>query len=202
MKTSKVMLCVVIIILSSTLLIAQSATEKGRIITDVDFRLSSGNHDVDDAWGTEVDHYLLGTDIGIGYTVIDNLEIGLVLSVDNESIDSKNEFHESKTTESIMLYSVSARYFLMKEKALRPFVSVLGGVGTSKTTETGNEDTKANITGFGGSIGVAYFINSNVGVELRGVYQIQDIADNDNHEYSSDISSTWFHIAVGTIVSF
>jgi outer membrane protein W len=190
MKTSNVMLCMLIMILSSNVLFAQSATEKGRIITDVDFLFNSNRLKLDGNPDFEIDHSTMDVEIGIGYTVIDDLEVGLHIRVDNDSI----EMSGNKATENTLTYGIFTRYYLMPEQKIRPFVGITGGLGTLKTTSTGVADGKTNVTTFSGILGVSYFINTHVGVELLCQYLILSLSDDDDHPFTSDMSSTGFYI--------
>lgn len=196
MKTRQVLFCIVVIMLSSTLVMAQ--TEKGKIITDMDFNFDSGTTELDDV-DFEVDHTQLDTDIEVGTALVDNLELGLFIGVDNKKLDMGAV---GKSTENTMYYGLFGRYFFMNGQGLRPFIGAVAGLGTMKMTETGAEDSKHGLTTFSGIFGVAYFINAHVGLELTGKYVITRFKEDDNLPSSLDMSAKAFHIAFGTVVSF
>ena len=202
MKTRNVMLCMLIFILSATLLFAQSATEKGRILIDGSLSISSGSSDNKDDYNTEVDASSAVVDFQIGYMVIDDLEIGITLGLDNESMDIKNEYYTMETTDNVLLYGLFARYYFMKGKALRPFAGIAGGLGNSKITATGAEDMKYGVNYFDVGLGAVYFINEHWGIELIGNYKIQSLKEDDNHIHTADQDQKGFYINVGTIISF
>ncbi len=203
MRTRTVLLLTLFFALMlSTAVWAQSATEKGRIISDADLLFSSVSSDVDDEWDSTSDHSTLETDIRVGYTVIDDLVVGVGLTVDNTSSEIKNEFHKMEQADKMLLFDVFARYYFMPDSQIRPFAGATVGFGNIAIEVTGAEDSKYNVFNYGVAAGAAYFFNEHWGVEL--VYHLtkESYSENDDHAYTEDTDGLANTIAFGLIFSF
>jgi len=197
MKTAKVLslMFLTFLLLASTSVFAQ--TEKGEFLIDVDFLLDITGTELDDANDTEVDNTEFEFDVQVGYLVIDNLEVGGMLTVKTRSTDIKNEFFDSETSEDMFLIGPFARYFFMPDSQLKPFVGANIFFGTDNE-EAGGAKTEMSVLGYGLAGGVVYFINEHWGIE--GMYRLNKI-DHTNDD-ASDMSSLANSITIGVVYGF
>jgi len=107
--------------------------------------------------GAEVDINSFKLISGIGYFVLDNLALGLSghYSHTEESIYQMNEF----------VFMPTLMYFIPLYSAFRPYAQI--GAGYANATEK-SDYQKEFFSGFGygGGIGLAYFINNNIAIDL------------------------------------
>lgn len=201
MEKVKLVLIVLLMMFISSLY-SQNPTAKGRFITDLDFTLTSESADIDDEWDTDVKNLNYSFDLRIGYMIINNLELGIGNTRTYRSQDIKNPYYEFKETSSYTYYNLYSRYYFLENSKIKPFVLAVGGIGSLKTTETGSEDKKYNVNHLCGGVGVAYFFNDHLGLELSGQYELENGTDSDQNEQSNDFSSNAFNLAFGFMFSF
>jgi len=168
MKIITIMLA--FIMLTTTGLMAQEAsdwvnpTAKGHFIVDGDMggNFTSGTLFFEGDKELEIDHVEFITDIRLGYTVIDNLEVGIgfVYNITETTTKTFDPEDESEDKYYGTEYDLFARYYLLTNK-VKPFLGArIGGV-------TYSHPSVGDGTGFvyGGTVGIAYFLNEHVGFE-------------------------------------
>ncbi len=181
---------------------AVNPTRKGRLLLDVEFAFSSTKGDVADGFNTETKHTENEFDLQLGYTVIDNLEVGVNVGVshDNLTVESQTYAHTEKTTTNHM--GLFARYFFGKS-TFKPFVvASCNFVGNSTHAVVGSPDQKFGITGYGVGAGMIYFVNDHFGVELMAIYQTNKLKDKDSHDFTYDTDHTAVHLLFGLVIAF
>jgi opacity protein-like surface antigen len=176
-----------VVVVDDTSSEVENPTRKGRIIGIVAFNFRNG--DVTQKHSafvtdTKIKNNTLGFDLNAGYTIIDNLSIGLSVGINYDK--SKNEFddlvgspgtahtEEEKVTTSF--YMFQSRYYFLKEK-FKPFVGAAIGYNAQDITGSSKNNTaNTNYALSGGGLvwrlsgGLAYFINDNVGFNIAYSY--------------------------------
>ena len=183
---------------------------KGRIILDMDFSILSGDSDVDDANSTTIDSKKNEFDFHIGYAVMDNLAISLGLVSDDTDLTTNNQYFNNEETSKSNLFTLNATYFFLEGSKFRPFAGAGYGFGSGETSSlldiTGvpstSSETKFDVSGFVGTVGLAYFINTHIGMELLYSFSSLDHTDKDSNENTADFTTTSGHIGLGVTVSF
>ncbi|MFC2097107.1 outer membrane beta-barrel protein [Bacteroidota bacterium] len=200
MKTRKLLLPILLFaFLLPTALMAQNPTEKGRFIFDTDFSLNWGSMTADDAWETEMDHRIADFEFDFGYTIINDLEVGVRASYDHNYLMVENAFINMEETENTLSYGIFARYYFLDESKLKPFIGVSGGIGNMTMESTGAEDIEYKLTSIGGNAGLVYFFNQHFGIEV--VYNIVNYTvKTENPTVKSNGLQS--HLALGVVVSF
>ncbi len=152
---------------------------KGRIFSDFDFALHSNNTNVThETYVSDitVDNSSVDIDALIGYTVLDNLVVGMNIFLERDhnetnfpDIVSLPESASTSTLNSTFAtYTINARYFLGK-KDFKPFIGAGFGLATFKdeSIETGlSTNAKGTGTAFSTQLGASYFVNDHIGFEL------------------------------------
>ena len=90
--------------------------------------------------------------------------------------------------ENALLLSLGARYYFLSENKLKPFLGLEAGMETTKVTTTGSSEIKYNVSGLGGEIGCAYFINQHGGMEAFYQYTKMNYKENDDHPLTEDLA--------------
>ncbi len=196
MKTRFVLLTTLVVaVLLQTSLIAQ--TEKGRFIVDSDIALLSGNYDIylednklADGKSTEMD-----VNLRFGYTFLDNLEVGILLGVTYEKNEATSFGTKYETTTQIYEYDLFIRYYFSKKK-LKPFIAL--GAGLYNYDQ--NERPKSNGFVYRGAVGIAYFINKHIGVDVQGNLMRRRTEQGQPYAFDT-VKGTFFHLAFGIIIS-
>ena len=198
MRVKTVLFSFLVISLMSSVLFADTATDKGKFMADVNFYFFNGTTTMDDGSDTESDDSGLDVAFYLGYFIMNDLEVGAFTEVDY----SASEIYDIERTTKSNLYGLFARYYLMREMPVRPFAGINAGIGTSTSTETDAEDMNWDLTFVIPSVGVSYFINEHVGFHLAAAYNISSYTEDDDLEYTFDMDHTHFGINLGTSISF
>lgn len=178
-------------------------TRKGRLLADSDFSYNSAdsktsNHALfsDDL---NIDHNQFSIDLSVGYTIIDNLYLGLRLFNLNESTTTETPHTDgtpgvaSTSTEETtnLFFGPSIRYYFL-DKNFKPFLGVTGGLSQMNVTSVDGDgvtfDQTGNGIGYNFEVGFAYFVNDHIGLEL--LYRNH----NENHDVDGTVSGTGFEI--------
>ena len=154
-------------------------TRQGRWLGDVQFGFNSADLTMSHSSYTDdinLTHSAIDAGFSVGYTVMDNLSIGLEYFVNQSSEDQ--EFPDitglpgsanAQTTEtSSHIIGLAARYFFL-ENNVKPFAGVAAGPSfTSRNSSGAGLNTEDSGGGFGYVVqaGLCYFINDAVGFEL------------------------------------
>ena len=201
MKKRFVLLTVLIIVLVFPVaVIAEDGdnlnpTRKGRIIFDVDFSLHAGSYDVDFELGATHKSSNYGIDLDLGYTIIDNLEVGLFVSFNSETSETKSQgVLVLKQTDRDPIYGLFARYLFGNGK-FKPYVGLIYGIGTHRNTDTHEPaDMIFKNSMIGGNLGLAYFFNDHFGVEIAAYYVKHTFTEDDDHYWTLDMDGSAFMI--------
>ena len=183
---------------------------KGRILLDVDFAILSTDSKVKDANSTTIDSKKNEFDFHVGYAIIDNLIISLGLVHDDHDLTAKNQYYKSVESAKSNLFTLSTTYFFLEGNKFRPFAGVGYGFGKGETDSlleitgvpTTNSVTESNLNGFVGTVGLAYFINTHIGMEVLYSYSSLNHEDKDNNPNTEDFTTIGSHIGLGVTVSF
>jgi len=206
MRIRRVLFSILVISLMSSVLFAGTATDKGKIMTDLDFNFWSGTSTYNDDINTETDESNLDLGFDVGYFVIDDLLLGVFTEFENEASETKTDLYKYDSTDNGTYFGIFARYFLMREKIVRPFAGIHAGMGSVKITSSVNdvdaEDMKFNVTMVTPNIGVSYFLNEHIGFHALASYTISSITDDDDHPDTNDMDHTHLGINIGTSISF
>lgn len=102
-----------------------------------------------------------------GYTIIDNLPIGLYMDVDFSKYtdpDDKDDFY--KSTEFAI--GPFVRYYILDLDGFKPLVEAAVGIGSHSDAWGPDDDDKDNGCMFEYWLGIGgtYFLNNNVGIDL------------------------------------
>jgi len=154
-------------------------TRQGRWIGDVEFGFNSDDFAISHSSYTDdinMKNSAINAGFSVGYTIMDNLAIGLEYIASQSSEDQ--EFPDitglpgsanTQTTEtSSHIIGPAARYFFL-ENNVKPFAGVAAGYSfVSRNTAGAGLTTDASGGGFGYVLqaGLTYFINDAVGFEL------------------------------------
>ena len=158
----------------------ENPTRKGRFIGDLNFGFDNGTFtQKHDTYVSDLksDYSLLLIDGTIGYTIIDNLEIGLRIAYDFQRQENVvPDFVGAPGTGETTLNKIrggftglGARYFFGK-KQFKPFIGVSAGRSHVDVEIEGQGNvTELSGNGFGYifDLGFAYFINDHIGFEVR-----------------------------------
>ncbi len=146
----------------------------------------------------------------VGYTVIDNMPIGLWMDIDCYRQKAKDD--EDKYKQTTFLIGPFIRYYFADIKNLMPYAEASVGFGTWKSAEkSGSEDDwdiwgKEGYFGFRVGGGLSYFFNDFVAADLFMGFNHYAWTDrNDNEEESRadwDYKSVYneFLLQVGVVV--
>jgi len=172
MKTLK-LLTLVLLIVTGTNLRAQ--TEKGKlwIAGSSQLELKQGGHktnydgDVDES--SKYSYFDLNLTPKIGYTVIDNMPLGLFIYTDFYGKKFKESEDKNRTTEFAI--GPFIRYYFADMLGLKPYAEALFGFGFSNDkTKYSNEDDwnkyKEGYFTFRFGCGATYFFNDFIGADL------------------------------------
>jgi outer membrane protein W len=176
-------------------------TRKGRIIVDADFHFLSGSHDIADPSETTTKHRQSEFDLHLGYTIINNLQVGIFVGYNDESAEVDNPFFQMETADHNTVYGIFARYYF-GQGSFKPFVGVHYGIGASKEEVTGTPDAKHKISTYGGDLGLIYFLNDHFAFELFANYSAVEANDDDAHDWTFDMDGTNLAIGFGFLVAF
>ena len=176
----------------------------GRFFVEGDITIHNGDQDTTD--GHDNSHNTEGYDIGVSYSVFDNLTLVLSYFVDNTDTSSVGSYHNTNTEENHSGYGIGADYYFQigDKSKFRPFV----GVGYQNlsheitTTETYSgfpnaaamNNTSSNdfdLTGLQYRVGVTYTLTDNIG--LRADYSIEKF-DSDGYDHDGKTFSVGFVI--------
>jgi outer membrane protein W len=185
MNTLKFVICSSLIGLFSINCFAEqieNPTRKGRFLGEFDFGSDSGDltqeHDTYVA-DVKIDQSLLRIDGRLGYTVFDNLVVGLAIGHDHEKLevvtpdmkDVPDTGNTTVNTETGGFIGLGATYYFLEEQ-FKPFLGIaIGRTHVNVEIEGAGNVTDLSGDGFGYALdlGFAYFINDHIGFEARYV---------------------------------
>ena len=167
---------------------------KGRIVFDADLSFGSIDLNNKDAFSTKTEVKSSNSDFSVGYAFIDNLVVSLRFSHTYNENSSVNQFFNSNEEGKGSTLSLNATYFFSQEKKLRPYLTVGYGLGsidiTSTVLITGSpaqtNNVKQNTRSFDFGGGLAYFINTHIGVGVFYTYSSLTYKDDDSNAFSAD----------------
>lgn len=197
MKTRFVLLSTLVAaVLLSTSLMAQ--TEKGHFIIDSDIGIQTTNFDLYGegnklAEGKNTEKMV---DLRFGYTFLENLEAGILIGVTYEKNKATSFGTEYLTFTRIYEYDLFLRYYFSSSKKFKPFVSA--GAGFYHYDQ--NERPKSKGFTYRGAVGIAYFINEHVGIDVAGNLLRRRTEQGQPYPFDT-VKSTIFNITFGIIVS-
>jgi outer membrane protein len=103
----------------------------------------------------------------VGYFVIDNLPLGLLIDVNaykNKAIDSDNQ-----NTSNELLFGPFARYYFLPQNELKPMAEIYAGFGGSKDKSDYSgysNESKYGIIKLGIGAGASYFVTDHVAIDM------------------------------------
>lgn len=188
---------VLLLLFLPSIMVAQ--VEKGRIIIDVDFHNLSHKSTVkyDGAEVAKDTYKEIDTNLRLGYTIINNLEIGVILDFVREEDSLENGADIDKR----FGYGLFTRYYFLSKKKIKPFVEASFALHDMdvKHPSTGSDfDTDGHSYAYG--IGVACFLNNNIGIEV--IYKRYDAVMTFSHDDKIELHSKYSTFSFGIIGSF
>ena len=161
---------------------------KGRIFTDFDFGLHSSDTNLaHETFVSDITAENSSVDIDalIGYTVLDNLVVGMNIFVERDHnttnlpdvISLPGTASTSTLNSTSASYTLNARYFIGKND-FKPFIGAGFGLATysEESIETGlTTFAKGTGTAFNTQLGASYFINDHIGFEFMYNYSSSSI---------------------------
>ena len=171
-----------LLVLISAVVLAQdndNPTRKGRWIGDLEVGFTSGDIKQDQSTYTsdaEIKNNLFDVQFGLGYTVADNLSVGLVFFTEHQNLEADFPdivgFPGTATSErekvTNNLLGAQIRYYFLEERA-KPFLGGAAGLAlVDVEVEEGPTTAELSGSGFGYLLeaGFAYFINDSIGLEV------------------------------------
>lgn len=166
---------------------------KGRIFGDLDFGLNNNNTNMaHETYVSDitVDNSSVDVDALIGYTVLDNLVVGMNIFIERDRNETNlpdivslpGSASTSTLNSTFATYTLNARYFIGKND-FKPFIGAGYGLATFKdeSIETGlSTNATGTGTAFSTQLGASYFINDHIGFEFMYNYNSSTIdLDND-----------------------
>jgi hypothetical protein len=195
--------------------VAQAQTEKNKLFVAGNFRIEVNNGGANFKYQDGEDKYSyfdFDFQPKVGYTVIDNLPIGLFMDVDRYIQKSKDD--DDKYREKMFAVGPFVRYYITDIVGLKPYGEALFGIGCwGNAFKDGSADeweiySKESYLTFRIGGGVTYFFNDWVGADLFMGFNHESWTDkSDNTEESR---SDWdykdvyneFIMQVGIVVMF
>ena len=115
-----------------------------------------------------------------GYFVIDNLSVGLEFMVSSSKETYEESGDESEFKSSSFAVLPQATYFFRSDSDIAPFV----GAKVGYMYAGGEEDiNKYSGLAFGANAGLAYFINSNVSIDLMVEYLNASLSNKEESDF-------------------
>lgn len=176
MKKMKMILAVAMLF---TAFGVNAQTEKGKMLAggNLGFSTSSGNekYTYDNPDSLNVNGSIkqngvttIGINPSIGYFFIDNLAGGLKLNVNLTNSKSRVEGDKSASSVTELNVGPFVRYYYTMDK-IAPFGEMFVGFGNRTDKDTAYDGTKttSKVSGvsFAPGVGLAYFVNENIGIE-------------------------------------
>lgn len=161
---------------------AFSQTDKGRFLIGAGSKLEFNNIETDFGGSENISSSELTFAPRIGYFVIDNLNIGIMLPI---TYQSQEYDEEDRSVLSLAIAPYVQYYFL--EDNFKPFIYGSLGVGTSSiesSTFYGNNGADANMFLYELGAGCSYFINRYVAIEAALGYH------NETYDYDENVDET------------
>lgn len=142
----------------------------------------------------------------IGYFITNNLAFGLDITTGYSKNENKSTYYDNTSSGTMICVGPFARYYISAGK-VSPFFEVGGTLGrfNSKFTDTymGNTTTsesKSNILGIGGGVGIAAPLGERVTFDVVLDYNTFTVkAKNDNPNNTREIDNT-FGLKLGFVV--
>jgi hypothetical protein len=189
MKHLKILAFAVLMINAITL---NAQTEKGKlwIAGSSQLGLSQGGYKIK-IDGDETRNYSqfgLVFQPKIGYTVINNLPIGIFLNFENSGFENKEEDFKSRS------HSTSGgpfiRYYFADLMGLKPYAEALFGFGfaNSKYQVMSDEwsENKRRLLNFSMGAGFTYFFNDHIGIDLLLGYNYENYLDKNGYNEAGE----------------
>ena len=119
----------------------------------------------------------------VGYFVIDNLALGLDLSL--ASTSSKDGVSGTVDSQTMFCIGPFMRYYIPKGKLL-PFVEINGGMGSikNKRDESGrpNYTSNSSLFTYGGGVGLSASISDRVAFDIMAGYSVLQVKQKENND--------------------
>ena len=160
-------------LLALTLFNLQAQVEKNKLFVAGSFRIELNAGGENDKYGDIEDKYSyfdFDFQPKIGYTVIDNLPIGLYMDVDYYREKAKDD--NDKYKETTVSVGPFIRYYFLKDKKFKPFAEGLIGFGFYRAADKTEADNDWNVFDKEGYFtyriggGASYFFNDYIAADL------------------------------------
>jgi len=179
----------VLIIALCALTAADAQVSKGTIRLGPQLAFSNATQEIE-GFSDNIKATTLNLTLNTGYFVIDNLELGLSVSLAR----TKNEVGADEQTTSGTFIGPNLTYMLPLNENF--YLPISAGLGlNSLTLETSNNETSLSGLGFGFGTGIEYFASNKMGARFSVLYNAGSITD-ENDTIDLSVSSTQASIGV------
>jgi len=139
----------------------------------------------------------------VGYFVIDNLALGLDLSL--ASTSSKDGLSGTVDSKTMFCIGPFMRYYIPKGKLL-PFVEINGGMGSikNKRDESGRPyyTSNSSLFTYGGGVGLTACISDRVAFDILAGYSVLQVKRKENNDNNNRTITGTLGLKLGVIVLF
>jgi opacity protein-like surface antigen len=201
-----------IVLFVMSVIALQAQTEKGKLFASGAFRfeLNTGGENIksDDSPDNKYGYYDIDFQPKVGYTVINNMPIGLFIDVDYYREKAKDD--DDLYKEITFSIGPFIRYYFYDFHGLKPYAEGLIGIGMYKDKyKSGGsddwDDYKESYFTFRMGGGLSYFFNDNVAVDLflgynHESYTHKDDVSSDREEIKTKYNYNEFLLQIGVVI--